>query len=224
MNRIDPLSRSARALAVLLALGASSALLASAASAGGTANAARAGCGKQVVADWYDNGRIDKLYKLACYREAIRIIPVDVRDYSNAIEEITRALQYAKRGQRAPVKPARPPTGTGPTTATTGGETRTGTSGTGTTRTGTTKTKTKPPKTGRTTTDPGALTVGGPGGSSFTDAGGNVDTSGPSSVPVPLIVLGGLALLLLAAGSAGYLSRRFNARRGPGDGPPPSSA
>jgi uncharacterized protein involved in exopolysaccharide biosynthesis len=36
------------------------------------------------------------------------------------------------------------------------------------------------------------------------------DTSGPSSVPVPLLVLGGLAVLLLAAGSAGYLRRRMN--------------
>jgi hypothetical protein len=44
-----------------------------------------------------------------------------------------------------------------------------------------------------------------------------VDTSGPSSVPVPLLVLGGLALLLLAAGGAGYLSRRAQSRN---DGDP----
>ena len=38
-----------------------------------------------------------------------------------------------------------------------------------------------------------------------------VDTSGPSSVPVPLLVLGGLSLALLAAGGLGYVSRRRQA-------------
>lgn len=36
-----------------------------------------------------------------------------------------------------------------------------------------------------------------------------------SSVPVPLLVLGGLALLLVAGGSAGYLMRRLQRRRLP---------
>jgi hypothetical protein len=34
------------------------------------------------------------------------------------------------------------------------------------------------------------------------------DTSSPSSLPVPLLVLGGVALMLLAAGGYGYVSRR----------------
>jgi len=38
-----------------------------------------------------------------------------------------------------------------------------------------------------------------------------VDTSGPSSVPIPLLVLGGMSLALLAAGGLGYLSRRRQA-------------
>jgi hypothetical protein len=36
-----------------------------------------------------------------------------------------------------------------------------------------------------------------------------------SSVPVPLLILAGLALLLVAGGSAGYLIRRFQNRRMP---------
>ena len=40
-------------------------------------------------------------------------------------------------------------------------------------------------------------------------------------VRIPLLVLGGLALLLLAAGGAGYLSRRAQARR---NGGPPGPA
>jgi hypothetical protein len=40
-------------------------------------------------------------------------------------------------------------------------------------------------------------------------------------VPLPLLILGGLALLLLAAGGVGYLSRRAQSRR---DGGPPGPA
>ena len=67
--------------------------------------------------------------------------------------------------------------------------------------------------------DPGGTdTTGDPShpgdeGGTGTDASGAVDTSGPSSVPLPLLILGGLALLLLAAGGVGYLSRRAQSRR-----------
>jgi hypothetical protein len=61
--------------------------------------------------------------------------------------------------------------------------------------------------------------VDGPKG----DGGGTVDTpvdsSDSSSVPVPLIVLGGLAVLLFAAGGAGYLSRRSRGQATPEDDP-----
>ena len=39
--------------------------------------------------------------------------------------------------------------------------------------------------------------------------------SSADSVPIPLLVLAGLALLLVAAGSAGYAIRRYQARRVP---------
>ncbi len=45
-------------------------------------------------------------------------------------------------------------------------------------------------------------------------------TSGPASVPIPLIVLAGLAGVLLLAGGAGYVARRVQSRRG---GEPPES-
>jgi hypothetical protein len=161
------------------------------------APAMAASCGKEVVNDWYDNGRVDKIYPLACYREAIRILPTDVIDYSNAKEEIGRALAYAKQGQGDPgSKPAgtsTTPTATTPTTSTPTATTPQATTGSATT-TSQTVTTPKPGTTGSATPP-------------LTEAGGSVDTSGPSSVPVPLIVLGGLAVLLLAAGSAGYLAR-----------------
>lgn len=142
-------------------------------------------CGKQVVNDWYGDGRVDKIYPLHCYEDAINALPGDLRDYSSAKEDITRALQFALRNQQDPGRPA-PPTGSGK-----------GPSGNG---------------------DPGTTTP--------TDKKGPVqvaiDIGRPSradAVPIPILVLGGLALLLLAAGSAGYLRRRLQARRGD---PPPA--
>jgi hypothetical protein len=141
-------------------------------------------CGDLVIADWYGDGRVDKIFPKHCYQEAIRSLPVDVLDYSNAKEDILRALAYARQGKPDP----------GPS----GGSRPNGT----------------------TSEDPNDPT--GTGGSGDeTSAAGDVDTSGPSSVPIPLLILGGLALLLLAAGGAGYLNRRAQARR---NGGPPGPA
>ncbi len=64
--------------------------------------AAATACGKKVLADWFDNGRIDRLYPLNCYEEAIDAIPADLRDYADAEDVITRALQGALRGELVP--------------------------------------------------------------------------------------------------------------------------
>jgi hypothetical protein len=135
-------------------------------------------CGKKVLADWFDNGRIDRLYPLNCYEEAIDAIPDDLRDYADAEDVITRALQAALRGELAPggrdPSPGDDDSGSG------GGSGGDG-SGDGS---------------------------GGAGNSDNPEAAPGVDTSGPSSIPIPLLVLGGMSLALLAAGGLGYLSRR----------------
>ena len=162
------------------------------------AAAASHSCADQVIADWYDDGRVGKIYPLACYRKAIAKLPPDVLDYSNAKEEIGRALAFARQGKPDP-----------------GGKDPTPVS-------------TTPASTAKTTTSTNRKThttgSGKPITGSVTEATtGTTDTSGPSSVPVPLLVLGGLAILLLAAGSAGYLHRRMGADD-EGDGTPPASA
>jgi cobalamin biosynthesis Mg chelatase CobN len=169
---------------------------------GKVASAASGSCADQVIADWYDDGRIGKIYPLACYQQAIKKLPPDVLDYSNAKEEIARALAFAKQGKPDPGGQDPTPPATTTSTSTTSTAT-TKTSSTNTSTTGTTKT------TPETTTD-----VFTPASTSTTD------TSGPSSVPVPLLILGGLAILLLAAGSAGYLRRRMGGDDGDGGTPP----
>jgi hypothetical protein len=57
----------------------------------GTA-AAKTPCWKLVLNDW-SNGRAIGSYPLHCYREAIRNLPEDLRDYSSAADDILAALQ-----------------------------------------------------------------------------------------------------------------------------------
>jgi hypothetical protein len=64
---------------------------------------------------------------------------------------------------------------------------------------------------------------GGSGNSSDGAIGVALDQLGPSSAdsaPIPLLILAGLALLLVAAGAAGVLTRRLQARRARPGGPP----
>lgn len=145
-------------------------------------------CARQVIDDWYDDGRVDRTYPLHCYDDAIDALPPDVRDYSSAKEDIQRALQARMRNEPPPPATTDPsPGGSG----------------------GTTTTPTKPPKK-QTTTD-----VSNPKNENPPEASGQVDSDSASSVPIPLLVLAGLALLLIAGGSAGYLVRRYQGRNNP---------
>jgi len=180
-----PSARAFAALVVLLAGGLVALALV------GTATAATP-CGKKVLADWFDNGRIDRLYPLHCYEEAIDAIPDELRDYADAEEVIERALQAALRGDLAPG--GRDPT---PGDGNPGDDDR------------------KSPNTPNNPNNPN--NPGGPSDPSDPSSGPEatppVDTSGPSSVPIPLIVLGGMSVALLAAGALGYVSRRRQAAR-----------
>ena len=65
--------------------------------------AASTPCWKKVLNDW-SNGRTIGSYPLHCYRDAIRHLPEDLRDYSSAADDINAAMQaqIAKRGTRSP--------------------------------------------------------------------------------------------------------------------------
>jgi hypothetical protein len=169
-------ARHVRTFLVVAVLGLSAV---AALSIAGSASAATK-CGKKVLADWFDNGRIDRLYPLNCYEEAIDAIPPDIGPYSDAEDVITRALQAALNGNLAPGGPD-PTPGDGSSGAGNGG-------GGGSDNPG-------------GPTNPGETPQAAPG----------VDTSAPSSVPIPLLVLGGMSIALLAAGGLGYLSRRRQA-------------
>ena len=80
--------------------GVIAALACVAVAAGGRADAGSLeACAQRVIRDWYSGGRVDDIYPLACYRAAIRALPEDVLQYSNADRDIARALAYARRGR-----------------------------------------------------------------------------------------------------------------------------
>jgi hypothetical protein len=63
---------------------------------GSSAEHAERACGTAVLADWTD-GRIDRTYPDPCYLAAIDVLPEDVRAYTSAKDDISRAL-YSSRG------------------------------------------------------------------------------------------------------------------------------
>jgi hypothetical protein len=88
-----------------------------------------------------------------------------------------------------------------------------------------------PSDEGRSIDGGGGLGSGG-GGSPPDDEHGVLDAFEPAnadSIPVPLLVLAGVAMLLLAAAGTGFVAKRIQERRvpvapvapGPGDGPAP---
>jgi hypothetical protein len=165
-------SRQCRAFVALVVVALTTAASLSVAASAGAATP----CGKKVLGDWFDNGRIDRLYPYNCYEEAIDAIPQDIRDYADAADVINRALAAALNGRLDPGGPDPTPGKGSRPVGTGGGKDENG--------------------------DPQAAPA--------------IDTSSPSSVPIPLLVLGGIALALLAAGGLGYVSRRRQARDGDG--------
>jgi hypothetical protein len=81
------------------------ALVATLAAAGSAQASSHPGCATRLIDDWRD-GRIDGTYPVSCYRSALANLPEDLRIYSSAQTDITRALQNRVRLARAPVKVA----------------------------------------------------------------------------------------------------------------------
>jgi hypothetical protein len=80
------------------------AFLAALASVGMPSATAAVPCGEAVILDWSD-GTFDRVYSVACYRDALARLPEDLRAYSTAPEDIERALLERARADT----PAEPP-------------------------------------------------------------------------------------------------------------------
>lgn len=143
-------------------------------------------CWRDVVNDWFDNNQVDDTYAIPCYTQAIQHLSKfpDVSNYSSAEDDIHNALLAAIRQDRGGG-------GSGGAGGPGGGDTGGGTGGQAGGGDGTARSPSGPINTG-------------------------IDHIGPSnasSVPLPLIVLGGLALLLLLTAGGTWVARRIQARR-----------
>jgi len=155
-------------------------------------------CAQRVIRDWYSGGRIDDVYPLACYRAAIRALPADVLQYSNADQDIRRALAFARRGRSDPGNTA-PPTATAPKPTGAPEQARS------TPKPQQSSSASSPKATPAPSTAPVARQAVSQPREAPVVAGTSVSTA---SVPYPILVLAALAGVLLAAGAAGWLSQR----------------
>ncbi len=207
----------------------------------GAQSASAAGC--DVINDFNDNGVLNGTYSVSCLRSAINDVQGDARTYTEIIPVIQAKIYAAKRAEDLARQTQ---SSTGPDNRTNSGApaapsttapkdpTKPGTAAPGTSKARNTgaKDQTTTTKAGSDTTS-GQATVS-PSGSTTdspddalatppttTDRGlhAAIDGLGPkkaTDVPTPVIVLGTLALGLIAVGSAGLVVRR---RRGsPFDG------
>lgn len=141
-------------------------------------------CWQVLLNDWYD-GRIDGTYPIHCYRDALKHLPSDVSTYSSARDDIERALQSARIAARRAGKTLSPNTLLRPST-----------------------------KGSKATNAGNVVSIAAPKGRRGQGGIQSVADSGsPSSVPLPLLILGGLALALVAAGAAGLGWRRYQGRK-----------
>ena len=138
------------------------------------------GCWLDVINDWLDNNRVDKIYAIPCYAQAIQQLNryPDVQNYSSAAEDIRRAELAAIHDR-----------GSGGSSG--GGGQQGGGGGGGGNGNGGSGTK-QPP---------------------ITSVFNSVKPSSAQSVPLPLIVLAGAALLLLVSAAGTWLVRWLQARR-----------
>ena len=171
-----------RSAAITVALLALVAGLAVAAAMPSSAAAKGKPCWESVIDDWLDNGTIDRQYKPACYEQALKHVPEDLRDYSNITDAISAALSASLHGGTAtPVGG----TGNGDGNGNGNGE---GSSG------------------------PARETQGVPAQSYYTKGLNHLGTTKAGSIPIPLLVLAGLGTLLLLSAGGLAASKRLKAR------------
>lgn len=167
-------------------------------------------CAQRVIRDWYDGGRVDGVYPLRCYRAAIRALPEDVLQYSDARIEIERALAYAARGERDRVRsrvdlPA-PPAAAKQRPAVPRSELAT---------------RSTAPEVAKRPTSPEVETADSAVPRAFDDpvqlaARDDLRVADASGVPYPVVVLATLAALLVATAAAARVMTR---RHGSGSTP-----
>jgi hypothetical protein len=165
-------------LRAVVAMVAATSLLAVASPAGA---GALEDCGQRVIRDWYSGGRVDRVYPLPCYRAAIRALPDDVLQYTDAGAAIERALETARQGAVTPANRTTDETQAAPSST---------------------------PAPAAKPTRPAARAPSAPPHDPARLASGAAHETSEPGIPYPLIALAALSLVLLASGLAAGLAHR----------------
>jgi hypothetical protein len=154
-------------------------------------------CRNKIINQWEGTGKIKTTYPVACYKAALKYVDskADISTYSSLGDDIRLAMQAAlerKKGEKnVPLD-----VGKHYNTSNTGGAAKGGKGSNSTTTSPVTISK--PPR-------------GGAGGGTPSSASPTSDSGG--GTPLPILVLGGVAIALIAAGAIGT-GVRYQRRRG----------
>ena len=143
-------------------------------------------CRDRIYNDWYHDGKIATSYPIACYRDALKHVRTDALVYSSLGDDIRSAMQAALQRDRDHTKV--------PAQVGTGGSAQSP------------RSQASSRKSNGPPHDPAPEQVNNTLPTSTVAAGAT--NGGGSGIPIPLLVLGGLALLLTAVGAAGLVAKR----------------
>jgi hypothetical protein len=142
-------------------------------------------CWKQVVNDWSQDGSIDGAYSARCIDEALAKVPEDIRAYSDFEEQAKAARLAASRSLQS-----------------SGGSDTGDTGDSGDSDDDAAAIKPREPNTG-------------PKDETLIQSALGTNGNNADSVPLPLLILLGLAGALLTAGAVGLGTRKLRAHRAP---------
>jgi hypothetical protein len=145
-------------------------------------------CRNKIFNDWYADGKIASTYPIACYRDALKHIPVDAKVYSSLNDDIRAALRAAIRRSHGFTVPRQV--------------------GHGFAALGAGNVK------GAVATIPAEPHDPFTGTSAQVTAAAPPTEDSSSGLPLPIIILGALAIALAAAGAIGVGVRHWRGRGG----------
>jgi len=143
-------------------------------------------CRNAIFNDWYADGKVASTYSHQCYVDALKHIPPDAAVYSNLSDDIKSAMRAAARRAAGKSVPKEVGHGFASLTASSGGV------------------------AGAHATNPRRSDSHDRG---TPQAVAPVASDSSSSIPVPILILGAVALLLAAAGAVGGGLRYARSRR-----------
>jgi hypothetical protein len=143
-------------------------------------------CWKQVVNDWSQDGSIDGAYSARCIDEALAKVPEDIRAYSDFEEQAKAARLAASRSLQSSG----------------GSDNDDDTTSVGADEDDAASIKPREPNTG-------------PKDETLIQSALGTNGNNADSVPLPLLILLGLAGALITAGALGFGARKLRAHRAP---------